>query len=682
MKKFFLGMAALVSVSLFLIGCGDPDAGTAGTPGRAGSESVNGTWAVADLQTVIDDAAAAGAKVRLVRVTLNTTGTVDFKNAAIQIVGPFTTAAGGGTVINATTATVAFAEGAGVVLTHANDVLVGQKTALEDYVSGSGKLAAVAAALPSDSAGVTAVGGVTAVKDLTLSATADDILSGLTVYVYGTLTAPATAVAPTGTVKAIGTVSVAGTNAAALANGAKVDLTNATLTNSAAADVTLPATVTVGAVKPGTGKLTLSGGGTSTTIGLLNLGTGTAVDFKAATTALVIGNATGTGTAEFSGAGYTAVTLTAGSLKIGTGGLKTTTSGVVSLGTNTSASFTASTAAITFPADTVLDGGKKTIGLGGALILGEAALTINNAGVLDLKGANLTVADTTITLTSGNVVSSVAGSVISSTGTGAIPLGSDANNVSVTKATLTAGVIPATGIVPIPAAKSITFVTGGTIVVAGSAEVSLPNTSFGAGTYTATGAVVINAIETGDTIVTEGGGDATSKLQIGTYIAFGEATTASTNAATYTLKKSASNKIVLGATANKITIPANADASPASGSGANIAATQYGGIVLGDNGTIELERKVSGNGAGSLTLAVGTTIGTFTETSNYKIASSVNVAGSDGVTTAAVTIGSANSAGVITGVSITIYGATGADSERPGGDAVYASIAKGLSLDA
>ncbi|MDR0637768.1 MAG: hypothetical protein LBG27_02505 [Spirochaetaceae bacterium] len=202
-KKFFLiGMTALLSVSLFLIGCDNPGTGDAGADGKAGSESVNGEWAVADLQAVIDDAAAAGAKV---------------------------------------------------VLSAATDVLVGEKTDFpEANVSGTGKLVVAAAGLPTNADGVTAVGGVTAVKDYTLSnATGGGVISGLTVYVYGKLTVNGNSVAPTGTVKAIGTVEVAGDTSViedskVNVSGADVTVkTGATLTVTAGKTLTVGKTVTV-----------------------------------------------------------------------------------------------------------------------------------------------------------------------------------------------------------------------------------------------------------------------------------------------------------------------------------------------------------------------------------------------------------------------------------------------------
>jgi hypothetical protein len=244
-RKFFLiGMAALLSASLFLIGCDNPGTGTAGADGKAGSESVNGEWAVADLQAVIGDAAASGAKVRLVRVTLKDGGAIDFKNAAIQIVGPFTTA-DAGTVINAGNATVTFAEGAKVVLSHT--VLVGEKTASPGAnVSGIGKLVVAATGLPSDAAGVTAVGGVTAVKDLTLSCAAGDILSELTVYVYGKLTAPAPAATPTGKVKAIGTGEVTGNTSVIEDDKVNVSDADVTVKTGATLSVEDGKTLTVG----------------------------------------------------------------------------------------------------------------------------------------------------------------------------------------------------------------------------------------------------------------------------------------------------------------------------------------------------------------------------------------------------------------------------------------------------
>jgi hypothetical protein len=69
--------------------------------------------------------------------------------------------------------------------------------------------------------------------------------------------------------------------------------------------------------------------------------------------------------------------------------------------------------------------------------------------------------------------------------------------------------------VPIATGNNITFATGGSIEVAGDGKVYLPNTEFGAGTYTAAGAVTITAKDAGDEIATSGAGNDTNGLTIG-----------------------------------------------------------------------------------------------------------------------------------------------------------------------
>jgi hypothetical protein len=78
--------------------------------------------------------------------------------------------------------------------------------------------------------------------------------SGKTLFVSGKLDLGTTVPAPAGAVVALGTVSVGGdldlSSVVASGNG-KLDITNATLTNTAAAKVTLPGTVAVKAIKAG-----------------------------------------------------------------------------------------------------------------------------------------------------------------------------------------------------------------------------------------------------------------------------------------------------------------------------------------------------------------------------------------------------------------------------------------------
>jgi hypothetical protein len=520
------------------------------------------------------------------------------------------------TAINATKATVKFGAGSKFTFTESNGVYLAAKdaTVLSAHIAGTG---AATVNLRDD----IAFSGATKIAVKKASAgelTTSTVSTGNFVYIIDELTIPTTGGAPAGTennsIIVLGTVNVTGTSATL--SGASLDLTNATLINAGAAEVTLAGTAAVGTVKPGAGKLTLAGGATSTTVGLLDLSAATSsVDFKGATTSLTITEAKGSGSALFSGAGYTAVTLEKGSLTIGTGGLSTIAgAGTISLGTGTAATFVTDTAAITLPVGTVLSGADKKISLGGNLDLTTAGLTIDEGGVLDLKGKNLTTgASGDLALTSGSVISSVAGSVITSAG-GAIVLGSDAHNVTVTDGSLPAlPIFGANGILSI-ASGAIVINTGGTIAAAGTGKLSLPNTEFGAGTYTATGEVTITALANGDTIGTSGT-TADDGLTIGgttdqTIVLKEQSTTA----ATFTLTKGGAGKVILGEDGSDmavITIPAGGELRASAAGTIEIGSANTGGITLtgdgdtGDNdGRIYLvENATFGDGTDSITAA-------------------------------------------------------------------------------
>jgi hypothetical protein len=479
----------------------------------------------------------------------------------------------------------------------------------------------------------------------------------------------------TGKVVVYGNVKVS-TEDVDLSSLTSLDLSAATLTNTEEAEIKFPSTLAaIGTVKPGSDKLTLSGGAASTTVTLLDLNAaGSIVDFNGDATTLTITEAKGAGTAEFSGSGYAAVTLEAGTLKIGAGGLATTTTGAIKLGpTATTATFTAANAAIAFPANTELDaelktvtlggelamtgtgtltlgntailktgtgtlktttgaitvgtsggtftpgaaitfpagtefaGESKTITLGGDLALGTASLTINASGVLDLKGKGLTTGATGgVILTSGKVISSEAGSVITA-GAASIVLGTNTDSVTLTSGTFTlnGGTITEAGVVSLVADDSIALVDGGTFVVAASGKVSLPNTEFGVGTYKADGALTITAGSTGgDTIVTAPTAD--KGLILGSGNTALSLLTQDTTPAIYTFTKASSGKgVVFGNTTTAITV-GNGTTPEASG----IAASAKAKIVLGTAGNATDAINL-GNGA-TLKLAVGATISEFT----------------------------------------------------------------------
>jgi hypothetical protein len=97
-------MAALLSVSLFLIGC-DPGTGAAGSDGRIGDGHVGVSASVAGLQAMIDRYDGKSAELVLDGVTVTgSPGVVDFKTVKAYVVGTLTLSPG--VAINAAKATV------------------------------------------------------------------------------------------------------------------------------------------------------------------------------------------------------------------------------------------------------------------------------------------------------------------------------------------------------------------------------------------------------------------------------------------------------------------------------------------------------------------------------------------------------------------------------------------------
>jgi hypothetical protein len=149
----------------------------------------------------------------------------------------------------------------------------------------------------------------------------------------------------------------------------------------------------------------------------------------------------------------------------------------------------------------------------------------------------------------------------------------------------------------------LALATGGTITVAGTGKVGLENTTFGAGTYTASGVVTISSINMGDTIAI-GATDGTGKLALAGAggLTLGQKGS-DAGGATYTLTAGdAGEKVTLGS--NAIVIP-YADTT-----GASVAAAdEFAGITIG-TGTIKLDF-ATGKSGGSLELVEGNTIGVF-----------------------------------------------------------------------
>jgi hypothetical protein len=190
-KKFFLGLAVLLSVSLFLTGCGDPADGLPGQSGQNGQDGLppNENFSQSVSVTALRDAIAnlgAGATLRLDNVIVTGGGTVDFGPFKVRVIGALATDADGSTgvaVLNLAAADVTFVDGAKVALGHADDVAL--LTAAQLANKGTVGKYAEKVNGPADFENVT--GDVTAVETLELTAGGETYPANLTIYVYRTL---------------------------------------------------------------------------------------------------------------------------------------------------------------------------------------------------------------------------------------------------------------------------------------------------------------------------------------------------------------------------------------------------------------------------------------------------------------------------------------------------------------
>jgi hypothetical protein len=224
----------------------------------------------------------------------------------------------------------------------------------------------------------------------------------------------------------------------------------------------------------------------------------------------------------------------------------------------------------------------------GSVVIGAT----DNKVTLDkvtLGGGSLT--DGALTLGNGLVFG---GGSIVATGTNSIVVGDATNNVTLVGATLDGGTV-AGSVLTLANGKKLNIADKGTITVLGpNAKLALVNAEFGAGTYTATGALEITSLNGGDTIKT-------AAVESNGLILGAEETALgllakSTTAANYTI----SGKVVFGNGVTAVTVPASAI----------ITADANAAITLGteDNATDAIGLKQNGK----LVLGVGATLGAFT----------------------------------------------------------------------
>jgi hypothetical protein len=369
-KKFFVVMAVLLSVSLFLIGCPtEAEDGAAGAPGNAGDPGTPGTDAAyavpasigaVGLQGLIDAyGSTRGLSVGITEIVGG--GMVTFGAAKVEVLTSLKTdadASGGPVALYLVgAANVTLKQGAKIVLGNANDMAL--VDADSELAIEGGKVASHAPLGDDGKPDFSTVdGNVTAVEDYTLTATAADIPSGLTVYVYGALTIDEDSVNPAGTVVAIGTVTVSGDSTGSSNVFTKVNVDAATI--SASGD---DAKVKFGTTLAGT-KFDLAVG----------LDVGGVTDVTA--------DVTGAGVLTLSGA-VTAAAIT------GDGKVTFSNSAPIAFGAGSSVK----AAAITFVKGFTSPGAEGTVTLDGAV-------TVTNAETVGFGHA-----DGTVTLKAGTVVS-------------------------------------------------------------------------------------------------------------------------------------------------------------------------------------------------------------------------------------------------------------------------------------
>jgi hypothetical protein len=510
-KKFFIGMAVLLSVSLFLIGCpADVDEtiiDNSKTIGEAADVNAlqalldkpgvnpvtyNGTLAIGAGQIVVP---AGKTLVAADGVTLGTTGKfivaggLDLGNSKISVTGA-------GLVI-----------GSGEVLAKVDS---DDGTAVKGVVAAD---VAKATAAFTDAAALVTVAMVPTANDTNV--VADNVPADKILYVSGTLTLGA---APTlaGSVVALGTVSVTAA-AIDLSSVSNLDIASATLTGTAETVVTLASgTAAVKAVKVGGDDLTIAGATGLTAKEVTSAG-GTLV-LTGAVTAVTIGG--GNGKLEFE----------TGSPSFATD------SSFGNTGSTTFRKDVATAKDISFAGPVTFDGKldnsaaavltfNGATAITGAVTTG-AALTIGGTGAVTLSVAPTLTNGLVVTNTTGVTIPSVATSLPSekviNASAGKVIFGSNDGSVTIVKGTLTstenaAVTVAADGVVALPFSSdgaSLVLNAGGSIAIAGTGSVTAWTVKLSGGTFT-NGAGVLTLVAEHATTTASLTGTTLTKLTLG-----------------------------------------------------------------------------------------------------------------------------------------------------------------------
>jgi hypothetical protein len=421
---------------------------------------------------------------------------------------------------------------------------------------------------------------------------------------------------------------------------------NGTITTATTSDTALQTIVNLGGAITSTGNVDSTAAFTVPVGTTLTHNTGTFVGGSGALT--INGNATFTtgtfvsqtgavtinGTASFDVATFAGLTGSAGTA-------------IFTVGPAGNATFTAATFVGTTVGDIVINGDAE---------FGAAAV----------PGGDVKVGAT------GTLTVSSSGS-LAVTNTKTIVVGEAPNTVTLTKATITgtagATLVGATGTLTLTNSDILSITDTGAIVVAGDGSVALPNSKFGAGTYTAAGDVTITAVTAGDTIETAATGD--KGLIIGAANTALSLLTSTTTTATYTLKNASTGRgVVFGNGAAAITV-GNGTTSDTS----SLEASATAKIQLGTSGNTT--DAIGLGNASKLVLATGATIGVFSDTST-SVADGSGSGGASGSIGGATVTGSSSSAHKLTNTTGKLVG--DAEATLTGASGGTSAITTGATL--
>ncbi|MDR0637796.1 MAG: hypothetical protein LBG27_02655 [Spirochaetaceae bacterium] len=476
MKKFFLSVAVLLSVSLFLIGCPtDPESGVAGAPGSVGTTQLSANITAASLQGIVD----RGGPILISGSVEIGAGYVDLKGASITVDGALTFASD--SFVNARSAKVAI--GAGSIDIQNAVIFPPAGTSVWDSAANTGSSGKLAPLVSVADFAAAAGSGAYAVQDVTVDASGNiggtakaTVLGSKTVYILGTLTnADATLDLSTATgVKPLGSIS----SSANIKLAATTLLGNLTVTGAATLTTTNAVDVK-GTLTTGTGAVTLGG---NLTVG------GNAVIGGA------LAGPTSSATITFNGATASIASYTAKAVAS-----KDTFAGkaVLTIGTLTDI---ASESEVVFNGPTTVTK-MFTPGTSGAIIAGSGAVTFtaalgattdNNVTVKNTGGVTLTAKNTIATnidatkvtikgSDTGVIIDSDAASItvnasesITVPADGGVVAGGTTDKVTITGATLKPGTYTGTtGKLALSANTEIEVADNGAIEIAGTGDLNL-----------------------------------------------------------------------------------------------------------------------------------------------------------------------------------------------------------------